>query len=64
MKLVTMEVVNINYKLHYFGILVKRLERIHFNIIIPSTYGSSKWPLSFRFSHQNPSHTSALPDTC
>jgi hypothetical protein len=26
--------------------------------------GSSKWSLSFRFPHQNPVYTSALPHTC
>jgi len=28
--------------------------KIHLNIIIPSRYGSPKWPLSFRFPYQNP----------
>jgi len=28
--------------------------KIHFNIILPSIHGSSKWSLSLSFSHQNP----------
>jgi len=38
--------------------------KIHFNITLPSTPGSSKWSLSLRFSHQNPVYTSPLPHTC
>jgi hypothetical protein len=37
--------------------------KIHLNIILPSTPGPSKWPLSFRVPHQTPLHTSLLP-TC
>ena len=38
--------------------------KIHLNIILPSTYGSPQWSLSFRFPHQNPVHTSPLPHMC
>jgi hypothetical protein len=37
--------------------------KIHRNIILPSTPGSTKWSLSLRFSHQNPVYTSSLPHT-
>ena len=33
-------------------------------ILSPSTHGSFKWSLSFRFPHQNPIHTPHLPYTC
>jgi len=38
--------------------------KIHLNIILLSTHGCTKWPLSLRFPHQNPIYTSALPHTC
>jgi hypothetical protein len=34
---------------------------IHLNIILPSIPGSSQWPLSVRFSHQNPVQASPFP---
>jgi len=37
--------------------------KIHFNIILPSTPGSSKWSPSLRFPHQNPVYASPLPHT-
>ena len=38
--------------------------KIYFNIILPSTPGSSKWSLSFKFPHQTPVYASPLPHTC
>ena len=39
------------------------LLKTHLIIILPSTPGSSKWPTSLRFPHQNPVYTSLLPHT-
>ena len=39
------------------------LLEIHPDIILPSTPGSPKWTLSFRFPHQNPVYASPLPHT-
>ena len=37
--------------------------KIHLNIILPSTPGSSKWSISSMFPHQNPVYASPLPHT-
>ena len=39
------------------------LLKIHLNIIFPSTPGTSKWPPSLRFPHQNRVYASPLPHT-
>ena len=43
--------------------LTSHLQKIHLNIILPSTPRSPKWSLSLRFPHQNPVYASPLPHT-
>jgi len=38
--------------------------KIHLNIIVPFTSGSSKWSHFLRLPHQNPVYTSPVPHTC
>ena len=38
--------------------------KFHLYVIISSTPGSSKWPPSLRFPHQNPAYVSPRPHTC
>jgi hypothetical protein len=49
---------------HPVHVLPPFLVKLHFDIILHSTSGSSKWPLSFSFPNQNPVCTSPLPHTC
>ena len=37
--------------------------KTHFNIILPSTPGSPKWPLSLRLPYQNPVYAFPVPHT-
>jgi hypothetical protein len=46
---------------HPVHVLPPFLVKLHFNIILHCTSGSSKWPLSLSFPNQNPVCTSSLP---
>jgi len=45
-------------------VLASHFLKIHLNIILPSTPGSSKWSLSLGFPHQYPVYIFTLPHTC
>jgi hypothetical protein len=49
--------------LHPVPTTPSNFQKIHLRIILPSTSCSPQWPLSLRFSHQQPVHTSPLPHT-
>jgi len=67
----------VHYRIHKFPSPVPILSQInllhtptshfpkmHLNIYLTSTPGSSKWPLPLRFPHPNPAYTSSLSHAC
>ena len=54
----------IQRQLHSVPTTPSHFQKIHVNIVLPSTSWSPQWSLSLRFPHQNPVHTSPFLHTC